>query len=161
MRYKGEVWRHIPAGEHPLHAGYILRATGRWNRAGVYGCLYTAFSKEGAVAEYEKYLERENSTRIKSKPRELVTIKVDINPVLDLTNKKTSLVPPSSPFLVGDNPEDLEKCRVLADTAREQGYTGIIVPSAAMDGEKSLVIYIDGVAGDVQLDDGGLREPII
>ena len=160
MRHKGEVWRHVPAGDHPLHVGYILRASGRWNRAGVYGCLYTAFSKDGAVAEYEKYLERENSSFVKSIPRELVSIKVDINPVLDLTNQKTSLVPPSSPFLVGDDPDDLEKCRVLADTAREQGYAAIIAPSAAREGEKNLIIYIDRPAGNIQLDDGGKREPL-
>ena len=157
MRFKGEVWRHIPAGEQPLHAGYILRASGRWNRAGVYGCLYTAFAKEGAVAEYKKYLERENTSSIKSQPRELVSITVDINPVLDLTNKKTSLVSPSSSFLTGDDPDDLEKCRVLADTAREQGYAAIIAPSAAVDDEKNLMIYIAGPADDIQLDDGGKR----
>lgn len=160
MRFKGEVWRHIPAGEYPLHAGYILRASGRWNRAGVYGCLYTAFTKEGAIAEYEKFLERENTTSIKSKPRELVSIKVDINPVLDLTSKKTALVPPTSPFLTGDDPDALEKCRVLADTAREQGFAAMIVPSAVIEGGKNLVIYVDGPAGDIQLDDGGKRIPL-
>lgn len=160
MRYKGEVWRHIPAGEHPLHVGYILRASGRWNRAGVYGCLYTAFTKEGAIAEYKKFLERENTTSIKSKPRDLISIKVNVNPVLDLTSKKTALVLPTSPFLTGDDPEDLEKCRVLADTARDQGYAAIIAPSAAINGEKNLLIYIDGPADDIQLDDGGERIPL-
>ena len=160
MKFKGEVWRHIPAGEHPLHTGYILRSSGRWNRAGVYGCLYTALSKEGAIAEYEKYLVRENANLTNVKPRELVAVKVDINPVLDLTSKKSSLVPLSSPFLVGDDPGDLEKCRILADTAREQRYAAIIVPSAALAGEKNLVIYIDGVAGNIQLDDGGKRLPL-
>lgn len=160
MRFQGEVWRHIPKGAQPLHAGYILRAGGRWNRPGVYGCLYTASSKEGARAEYEKYLERENTDPARAKPRELVSIEVDINPVLDLTDEETALVPPSSAFLTGDDPEDLERCRVLADTAREQGYTAIMAPSAALEGEKNLMIYIDGVAGDIQLDDGGKRLPL-
>ena len=157
MRFKGEVWRHVPKGAHPLHTGYVLRAAGRWNRSGIFGCLYTTLSQEGARAEYKKYLERENSKISKAKPRELVSIKVNINPVLDFTNKKSSLVPPSSSFLVGDDPDDLEKCRVLADTARDQGYAAIIAPSAALEGEKILVIYIDGVAGNIQLDEGGKR----
>ena len=63
----------------------------------------------------------------------------------------------SSQFLTGDDPSDLEKCRVLADTAREQGYAAIIAPSAAVDGEKNLMIYIDGPADDIQVDDGGKR----
>ncbi|MCK4488817.1 MAG: RES family NAD+ phosphorylase, partial [Anaerolineales bacterium] len=114
----------------------------------------------GALAEYKKYLVRENANLTNVKPRELVAVKVDINPVLDLTSKKSSLVPLSSPFLAGDDPDDLEKCRILADTAREQGYAAIIVPSAALAGEKNLVIYIDGVAGNIQLDDGGKRLPL-
>jgi hypothetical protein len=50
----------------------------RWNRPGVYGYLYTAFSKEGAIAEYKKNLDRGNTNPSKAKQRELVSIKVDI-----------------------------------------------------------------------------------
>jgi RES domain-containing protein len=158
MRVRREVWRHIPKGKEPLHVGHILRATGRWNRAGVYGCLYTSLKEEGAVAEYRKYLEKANIDFSKTKPRDLITIKVDLDPVMDLTNKKKSLVSPDSPYLTGDEPEDLENCRALADTIRDQGYAGIIVPSAAVDGEKNLIIYIDGPAGKIKIDDGGTRK---
>jgi len=160
MRVRREVWRYIPKGAHPLHAGYILRSAGRWNRAGVYGCLYTSLSEEGAKAEYRKYLEKANIKLAGTKPKDLVTIKVDIDPVMDLTNKKKSLVSPDAPFLTGDEPEDLESCRALADTIREQGYAGIIAPSAALVGEKNLIIYIDGPAGKINLDVGGKRKPL-
>ncbi len=160
MRIQRKVWRHVPAGAHPLHAGYILRAGGRWNRRGVYGCIYTAFSQQGVRAEYMKYLKREASSDLGVGPRELVSIRVDIEPVADLTNTETSPIPPDEPFLIGDESADLEACRALADSLRSNDFVGIIAPSAALLGEKNLIIYIDGLAGNVRLDEGGDRVPL-
>jgi RES domain-containing protein len=160
VRIRRKVWRHVPAGAHPLHAGYILRAGGRWNRQGVYGCLYTAFTQRGVRAEYQKALHSRGLEGFDLAPSEIVSFQVDLEPVADLTDKKSSPVPPGEPFLTGDEPADLEACRALADSLRSDGYVGIIAPSAALDGEKNLVIYIDGVAKNIRLDDGGDRIPL-
>jgi hypothetical protein len=115
-------------------------------------------NRNGAIAEYHKYAAQAGAENLKIAPRDLVTILVHIKPVIDLTLTSADFVDPSSPFLVGDGPADLEKCRVLADILRQREYAGIITPSAALAGEKNLVIYIDGIAGYIHLDVGKHRE---
>jgi RES domain-containing protein len=160
--YQGIVWRHIPAGGQPLHLGWNLKSSGRWNRPGIYACLYTSFTQEGALAEYRKYLKRAGVALGIMKPRELVSIRVDISPLYDFTDETVSLVPPSSSFLIGDSDDDLEKCRVLADFVRSQHYVGIVVPSSALLGEKNLNIYTDGLVSNIrELMDGPDRFPIL
>ena len=154
MRYEGKVWRHLPPGTFGLHVGRILRADGRWNRPGIYGCLYTALSKKGAIAEFQKILDRFDDF---PKTRDIVSIKVELEPVVDLTDPATSPIPPTTAFLTGDTDEDIEQCRKLADELRSFGYVGILAPSAAARGEKNLMIYIDGPASSVMLEDGGDR----
>lgn len=74
------MWRHIPEGAHPLDFSKLIRAGGRWNRKGRYGCLYTALTAEGAAAEYRKHFMRRNFRR----PRDLCCLEVKIEHVLDI-----------------------------------------------------------------------------
>jgi len=160
MKFEGVVWRHIPPGAHSLHIGYILKAAGRWNRPGIYGCLYTGLTVDGVRAEYAKYLEVARIPIDAYPHREIVSIKADLDPVIDMISNDTSLVDPEEPFLKGNSPEDFERCRALADIARSLGYVGLLVPSAALEGATNLVIYIDGLAARVQLEVGNDRFPL-
>lgn len=160
MKFKGTVWRHVPREAFPLHVGFILKARGRWNREGEYGCIYTSLKKKGARAEYHKYLQKSEVNAKKLKPRELVSIEVEISPIVDLTVSNPLSISPKASFLIGDRPDDLESCRTLADSLRAEGYAGIIVPSASCKGEKNLIIYTDGPPRNLSLEVGGERIPL-
>lgn len=153
------VWRHLPRGAHPLDFGRILRASGRWNRPGLYGALYTALSKDGALAELEKYraaaTPKGASAAINFSERDVVSIEVSIEPVLDLTDASTiaTLGMDVTQYL-GDDDDSREACRTVADFARAKGFRGILVPSAAADGEKNLVIFVDIPSAQLTLQAG-------
>lgn len=159
--FSGLVWRHVPHGAHALHVGWILRAAGRWNRRGIYGCLYAARTPEGALAEYRKYVALARAAQ-RLDTRELVSVRVNrVGPVLDLTAPEArSEAGVDLQVLFSDESDDLETCRTIADWARSEGYQGLLVPSAALLGAANLVIYIDGPASSIDLDEGPDRRLI-
>lgn len=161
IRYQGLVWRHVPTGAHPLHIGYILKARGRWNRSGVYGCLYTSTSREGALAEYHRYLARA-APGVRTRPRDLVSIRVNLlEPVLDLTDESVlAEFRITRETLTGDTVAARMLCLRLADYARGAGAVGILAPSATSPATTNLMIYPDGPPEGIDLDEGPDREPI-
>lgn len=156
--FSGVVWRHVPPGANPLHLGWILRAAGRWNRQGAYGCLYTSLTAHGALAEYRKY-QALARVRVAASARDLVSIRINrIGPVLDLLDGDIrSDLRVDERTLTGDDPEDLETCRAIADWARSEGSSALLVPSAALSGAANLIVYIDAPARNIDLEDGGDR----
>ena len=133
----------IPAGAHPLNAHFIIHASGRWNRPGEYGCLYTALAPETAEAEHRKA--RDRAGIFGERPREIVGIDVMVAPVLDLTSRtRRRRLGVRSSDLRSDEDEGIEACRAIADAARAEGYRGILAPSAAGRDGRVLVIYLEG-----------------
>ena len=161
MDFEGLVWRYVPRGAHPLHVGFILLARGRWNRHDEYGCLYTSLSREGAFAEYTKELRRLGIEPNADQPKDLVTIRVAVARVLDLTDVHArEQFGINLDTLTGDDEDDLESCRLVADLARLAGYDAILSPSASLPGERNLNLYIDGRADHLRLVVGAERVPL-
>jgi RES domain-containing protein len=158
--FEGVVWRHVPAGAHPLHAGWILRADGRWNRPGRYGCLYTALTPEAAAAEWRKYVHR-STRRAARRHRDLASIEIRVRPVADVAEtgfRRRYQIPLAQ--LTSDDEQDWEACRSLADLLRAEGYRALHVPSAALAGATNLVLYLEGASADLVMDEGGDRRPL-
>lgn len=150
----------MPAGKDPLHLGTLLaQSQGRWNRRGDYAALYTACTSEGARAEWRRLRAGAGSAMGQ---RDLVSLDVVVSPVLDLTDAgnyqdlaRRAGINPNPQFLADLAAVPHAHCQKLADQARAEEVTAVLVPSAAAQGEKNLVIYIDVVAPKhVQLANG-------
>jgi RES domain-containing protein len=133
-------------------------ARGRWNtqRPGI-ACLYTAYTDLGALAEYEK-LAREEAGYA-SRPRDLVSIQVDVAPVLDLADPEVRLrygITAGQLCAAGYTAcHSVVRRAVLVD-----GYRAIRAPSAAAPGELSLMIYPESQHGRLRYADGPHRRAI-
>ena len=153
-RFAGRVWRHVPVGAEPLHLGWILRAgRGRWNsRRPRLPCLYTSLTAAGATAEFEKH----HATYGAPRRRDLVSVEVDVGPVLDLTDRRILRAAGIDPeVLTGDRPWELAACRAIAGHfVLGEGYGAILAPSAARTGESNLMIYLRTTAGIRHLGNG-------
>jgi RES domain-containing protein len=121
VRVSRLVWRHVPAGAEPLHFGWMQRARGRWNtQRPRLTCLYTAHSADGALAEFEKLAAETVFARA---PRDLVSIRVTVQPVLDLTEPVVQMLFGITPAqMAGSDSTDLAACRRAAQTAFASGY---------------------------------------
>jgi len=159
MAYSPDHWSSFIYAGVAARAAFVLKMLKKdetallWERSAVKAMTW-------AEAEYNKFLSNAGMEQEQDRPRDLVTILVDIKLVLNQTSKTDALVDPASPFLTGDKLDDWEKCRKLADVSRLDGYGGILTPSAALKGEKNLVVYVDGIARNVDLKAGKTRIPL-
>lgn len=163
MRIRRTVWRHVPAGTEPLHIGWIELARGRWNtQKPRLACLYTALTPEGAVAEYRKhYIDAGLSDIGRTKPRDLVSIHVDVDPALNLTDEteleRRGL---STIALTGPRRTAYPLCHRVAQDAVAAGYRAILAPSAALAGGRVLLVYPESSYGRLLLRNGPDRVPL-
>lgn len=115
----------------------------------------------GAVAEYAKELRRLGLEASADQAKDLVSLNVGVARVLDLSDvRERERFGVNLDTLTGDEEDDLESCRLVADLARLAGYDAILSPSAALTGERNLNLYIDGRADHLRLLEGRERVPL-
>jgi len=136
--YRGVVHRHIPEGGDAAATSFSRSAGGRWNPPGEFGALYTTTDEDDIEREMERAAEKRGITPKDLMPRDIVTISVFLQKVLDLTD-------PAVLHALKFNPDELtegtyERTRDLARAIFKAGIEGIVVPSAIGKG-KNLVIY--------------------
>jgi RES domain-containing protein len=84
--YRGVVHRHIPEGGDAVASSFSRSAGGRWNPPGEFGALYTTTGEDDIEREMERAAEKRGITPQDLLPRDIVTISVSLQKVLDLTN---------------------------------------------------------------------------
>jgi hypothetical protein len=148
----------VPRGAQPLHAGWMQLARGRWNtQRPRIACLYTSYTADGALAEYDK-LAREEAGYA-TRPRDLVSIQVDVEPVLDLGDPEMQ-----ARYQISERQlrgRSYVPChRVVHEAVLRDGYRAIRAPSAAIEGVVNLMIYPESHQGRLRYSDGPDRLPI-
>ncbi len=94
--------------------------------------------------------------------RDIVSVVVDVQPVLDLSTEVIrQRFAVTTDELCADTDDAIELCRSIATWARDQGYSAILAPSAALAGEHNLVIYVDGPPDRLHLEVGPDRIPLV
>jgi hypothetical protein len=145
-------------GAEPLHAGWMQLARGRWNtQRPRIACLYTSYTAAGALAEYDKLAAGEAGYA--ARPRDLVSIHVDVEPVLDLGDEDVrARYQVTERGLLGAGYGTSH--RVVREAVLRDGFRAIRAPSAAGEGIVNLMIYPESHSGRLRYSDGPDRLPI-
>ena len=158
MRLTVLGWRHVPRGARASHVHWIHHAAGRWNRQGEYGALYLALHPYGALLEYAKLLRTLGVTPHMAKPRDLVSVRIDVTQALDLRHPNWIPSYPRWPSeVMGDSADSLARCRALADDAISMGNSAIRVPSSIMPSMiemDNIIVYPHTRPANWAIDDG-------
>jgi RES domain-containing protein len=155
------VYRHTAPAYPPLSGDGARRQGGRWNPPDSYPVVYTALEVATVDRELFRATRRNGMTGAMIGPRRLVTIRVRLSRVLDLTSEPVrAALGVSEADLTADDPV---VPRAIGETAHHLGYEAILAPSAAGKGYV-LAIFLGNRAADSVLEvaevlDGYVPDP--
>jgi RES domain-containing protein len=144
IEYRGLAFRHCSPRHVDLQETMAAsrRAGGRFNPSGEFGALYVSLDRETVRRELIRRAERTGVRLSDLVSRALLTLRIRLGKVLDLTNSATRRR--WSISLEDLRGEDQEVCHAVARRARRMGYEAIRYPSATGAGE-NLAILLDSL----------------
>jgi RES domain-containing protein len=141
-KFSGIVYRVVQRGVDPLSTLGSGRNGGRYNSPGEEGTLYTSLDKETGIDEVAKGLRARGVDPKDYGPEDwwLYELETSLDAILDLNDANVlNRFQINSADLLQD---DVTVTRRIGKQALEEGYQGILAPSAARPGEKNLVIFL-------------------
>lgn len=152
---RGRFWHQGPT-RHPLGSFADPATTdGRYHRRGGPGAWYASDQEQAAWAELFRHFTDEGVGPFEVR-RRVGAVDVAGLEVLDLTDEAVrSSLGLTMEDLTG---EDYARAQEVADAARAAGFGGILAPSAAMEGRRTLVVFATGFPSLV-FDRSRVRQP--
>jgi len=115
---------------------------GRYHRRQGPGVWYASDQEQAAWAELFRHFTEEGVDPFEVR-RRVGRVTVEDLEVLDLTNEQVrAILGLTLEDLVGD---DYQRTQAVTAAAANAGYQGILAPSAALDGRRTLVVFAAGV----------------
>jgi RES domain-containing protein len=138
----GSFWHQCSANRRLLDVADPAVTSGRYHRAGGAGVWYASSSETAAWAELFRHHERGGVSPFEVR-RLIGRVRFQALKVLDLTDRRVrEALGVSADDLAAD---DLSRCQAIAEHARAAGYDGVLAPSAALEGQKTLAIFASAV----------------
>jgi RES domain-containing protein len=132
------VWHQCSPKRALLDAADPAVTTGRYHRADGPGIWYASSSEDGAWAELFRHHEPGGVSPLEV-IRRIGQARARRLRVLDLTNARVrEILDVSERDLIRD---DVSVCQQIAEYARDSGFDGILAPSAAVEGHRTVAIF--------------------
>jgi RES domain-containing protein len=136
------IWHQCAPKRGLLDAADPAITTGRYHRANGPGIWYASSSEDGAWAELFRHHEPGGVSPMEV-IRRIGRARVSRLRVLDLTDARVlESLDISEHDLIGD---DLTQCQQIADYARSSGFHAILAPSAALEGHRTVAIFLSAM----------------
>jgi len=147
------------ANREDLVAGVGSFVTGgRWNPPGVFHALYASLDESTALEEARQQNLRQGVPPWMALPLVLTAIEVDLEPVLDLVDGHTRrTLGVSRKRMLAESwwtEQELRRealTQAIGRLARDLGFVGLLVPSAARASRANMVIFPDRLAPPMRL----------
>lgn len=122
------AFRHVSVGTNPKAGTGARIHGGRWNPPNSFATLYLGLDVQTVAAEFARAARRQGLSPEQFLPRELCTIRVSLDALLDLRSEESrQAIELSDEQLRADDPA---RCRDVGEAAHYLGLEGVLAPSA-------------------------------